>query len=210
MVAVRCDRETLEGLLEGQAEVWAVNYNAPKQIVVAGSTAGLAAFTAKLDEANVAFDALNVACAFHSPLLAAAEGLFASTLKGTTVHKATLPVWSNTTAEPYPTTTQALKKRLATHLVSPVRFTEEIEAMYADGARVFIEAGPGGVLGGLTKRIVAGEDEAVRIIQTEKSGTEGLTFLLQGLANYLTTGRKLIMEELFEGRDVQELDIDAP
>jgi acyl transferase domain-containing protein/NAD(P)H-dependent flavin oxidoreductase YrpB (nitropropane dioxygenase family)/NAD(P)-dependent dehydrogenase (short-subunit alcohol dehydrogenase family)/acyl carrier protein len=210
MVAVRCDRETLEGLLEGQAEVWAVNYNAPKQIVVAGSTAGLAAFTAKLDEAKVAFDALNVACAFHSPLLAAAEGLFASTLKGTTVHKATLPVWSNTTAEPYPTTAQALKKRLATHLVSPVRFTEEIEAMYADGARVFIEAGPGGVLGGLTKRIVTGEDEAVRIIQTEKAGTEGLTFLLQGLANYLTTGRELTMEELFEGRDVQELDIDAP
>jgi acyl transferase domain-containing protein/NAD(P)H-dependent flavin oxidoreductase YrpB (nitropropane dioxygenase family)/acyl carrier protein len=210
MVAVRCDRETLEGLLEGQTEVWAVNYNAPKQIVVAGSTAGLAAFTAKLDDAKVAFDVLNVACAFHSPLLASSEGLFANTLKGTTVHKATLPVWSNTTAEPYPTTAAAVKKRLAAHLVSPVRFTEEVEAMYADGARIFIEAGPGGVLGGLTKRIVGKEDEAVRIVQTEKAGAEGLTYLLQGLATYLTSGRELIMEELFEERDVQVLDIDAP
>ncbi|GHT78418.1 hypothetical protein FACS1894104_1570 [Actinomycetota bacterium] len=210
MVAVRCERPVLEDLLKGQAEVWAVNYNAPKQTVVAGGTEGLEAFTAKLDKAKVAYDRLNVACAFHSPLLAGAEALFANTLKGTTVHKARLPVWSNTTAEPYPTTAAAIKKRLAAHLVSPVRFTEEIEAMYADGARVFIEVGPGGVLGGLTKRIVADKDQPVRIVQTEQAGTEGLTYLLHGLAKYLTTGRELVMDELFEKRETQELDIDNP
>ncbi|MDR0347035.1 MAG: ACP S-malonyltransferase, partial [Coriobacteriales bacterium] len=149
MVAVSTDYETLAALLEDESEVWAVNLNAPQQTVVAGASKAIEAFCARLKEAEAGFTELNVACAFHSPLLASAEAYFAKALENVDFREPHLPLWSNTTAQPYPQTPAAIKKRLAEHVVSPVRFTDEVEAMYADGARVFIEAGPGSVLTGL-------------------------------------------------------------
>jgi acyl transferase domain-containing protein/NAD(P)H-dependent flavin oxidoreductase YrpB (nitropropane dioxygenase family)/NAD(P)-dependent dehydrogenase (short-subunit alcohol dehydrogenase family)/acyl carrier protein len=208
MVAVRTDRETLDGLLEGETEVWAVNFNAPKQTVVAGTSKGIEAFLSKLNEAGVSSSELNVAGAFHSPLLAEAEGRFATVLKSTKLDKATLPVWSNTTAEPYPKAATAIKKRLAEHLVNPVRFTDELEQMYANGVRVFIETGPGSVLTGLTDKTL--KKQTVVLIQTERDGAQGLRYLLQALARYLSTGRNIDFERLFKGREGTMLEIDEP
>jgi acyl transferase domain-containing protein len=87
-----------------------------------------------------------------------------------------------------------------------VRFTDEVEAMYADGARVFIEAGPGSVLTGLVEKNL--KDRPAVFIQTEKRGREGLTWLLRGLAHYLSTGRELDFEKLFKGRSAKIVDID--
>jgi acyl transferase domain-containing protein/NAD(P)H-dependent flavin oxidoreductase YrpB (nitropropane dioxygenase family) len=208
MAAVSTDRETLDGLLEDAGDIWAVNLNAPLQTVVAGSTEALGAFLKKLDEAGIGYSELNVACAFHSPLLAGADDGFAKALANVKLSKPTLPVWSNTTAEPYPQTAAGIKKRLAEHLVKPVRFTDEVERMYADGARIFIETGPGGVLIGLTDKILKGQTTVS--IQIEKRGAEGLTKLLHGLALYLSSGRELDFEKLFEGRDASMLDVDEP
>jgi acyl transferase domain-containing protein/NAD(P)H-dependent flavin oxidoreductase YrpB (nitropropane dioxygenase family) len=208
MVAVRTDRETLDGLLAGETEVWAVNFNAPKQIVVAGTSNGIEAFLSKLKEAGISSSELNVAGAFHSPLLAQAEGRFAAVLKGTKLGKQTLPVWSNTSAEPYPKTAATIKKRLAEHLVNPVRFTDEVERMYADGARVFIETGPGSVLTGLVDKTL--EEQTTVLIQTERDGAQGLRYLLQALARYISTGREIDFERLFRGRNVTMLEIDEP
>ena len=164
MAAVLADPQTLAPLLEGETEVWAVNYNTPRQTVVAGTSAGLEAFLQKLKEAKIAFDELNVACAFHSPLLAKAEGLFASVLEEISFARPALPVWSNTTAGIYPETAAEIRERLAKHLVCPVRFSEQIEKMYEDGARIFIEAGPGAVLTGLVEKTL--KDKAFATIQT--------------------------------------------
>jgi acyl transferase domain-containing protein/NAD(P)H-dependent flavin oxidoreductase YrpB (nitropropane dioxygenase family)/NAD(P)-dependent dehydrogenase (short-subunit alcohol dehydrogenase family) len=208
MVAVRTDRETLDGLLAGETEVWAVNFNAPKQTVVAGTSTGIEAFLNKLGEAGVSSSELNVAGAFHSPLLAEAEGRFAAVLKNTKLGKATLPVWSNTTAEPYPKAATAIKKRLAEHLVNPVRFTDELERMYAEGARIFIETGPGAVLTGLVDKTIT--DETTVLIQTERDGAQGLRYLLHTLACYVSTGRGIHFDHLFTGRGATMLEIDEP
>ncbi|MDR1184424.1 MAG: type I polyketide synthase, partial [Coriobacteriales bacterium] len=208
MIAVRTDRETLDDLLVDANDVWAVNLNAPRQTVVAGTSAGLEALAGRLDEAKVAWDRLNVAGAFHSPLLADAESGFAKVLAGVKLHKATLPVWSNTTAKPYPQTGAAIKRRLAEHLARPVRFVDEVEGMYAEGVRVFIEAGPGGVLTGLAGKTLA-EGEAV-LIQTERKDTNGLCQLLHALACYVSTGRELDFEKIFKGRVARMLEIDDP
>ncbi|MDR1184926.1 MAG: acyltransferase domain-containing protein, partial [Coriobacteriales bacterium] len=208
MVAVRTDRETLDGLLTDETEVWAVNFNAPKQTVVAGTSAGIEAFLGKLSEAGISSSELNVAGAFHSPLIAEAEGQFATVLKNTKLGKATLPVGSNTTAESYPKTATAIKKRLAEHLVNPVHFTDELERMYADGARIFIETGPGAVLTGLADKTIT--DETTVLIQTERDGAQGLRYLLHALACYVSTGRGINFGRLFTGRDVTMLEIDEP
>jgi acyl transferase domain-containing protein/NAD(P)H-dependent flavin oxidoreductase YrpB (nitropropane dioxygenase family)/NAD(P)-dependent dehydrogenase (short-subunit alcohol dehydrogenase family) len=208
MAAVRTDTDTLEALLDGAADVWAVNYNAPKQTVVAGTGPGLDAFLAKLDAEKVSYAELDVACAFHSPLLAGAQDSFAAVLKDVAFKKPSVPVWSNTTAEAYPTTAPAIRARLAEQLVSPVRFAREIESMYDDGARVFIEAGPGATLTTLAGRTI--KDKGIACIQTERADKECLEFLLTGLAHYLATGREISMDKLYEGRDAQEVNIDKP
>ncbi|MDR3307392.1 MAG: acyltransferase domain-containing protein, partial [Coriobacteriales bacterium] len=206
MAAVHTSKEALDQLLADEDEVWAVNLNAPTQTVVAASTAGMEGFLKRLEEAKVAFDVLSVACAFHSPLLAGAQERFAQVLEAVTVKKPTLPVWSNTTAKAYPRTPAAIKARLAEHLVKPVRFVEEIEHMYEDGVRVFVETGPGAVLTGLAGKTLKGKDFAV--IQTERGNTDGISYLLNGIAKYISTGREIKMENLFEGRDVELIDLD--
>lgn len=208
MAAVLGKPEKLETLLEGETEVWAVNYNAPRQTVVAGTSAGIEAFIAKLKAEKVACEPLNVACAFHSPILAKAKGIFAEKLKSVSFKKPRLQVWSNTTAGAYPGTATAIKSRLAEHLVNPVLFTKEIEGMYEAGARVFIEAGPGGVLTGLASKILKGK--GIVAIQTESKGEEGLSHLLKGLARYITTGRKINMEKLYDERSTTQVDLDDP
>jgi acyl transferase domain-containing protein/NAD(P)-dependent dehydrogenase (short-subunit alcohol dehydrogenase family) len=208
MIAVRTDRETLDDLLADASDIWAVNLNAPRQTVVAGTIVGLEALASKLDEAKIAWDRLNVAGAFHSPLLTDAEDGFAQALADVKLHKASLPVWSNTTAKPYPQAGAAIKKRLAEHLAKPVRFVDEVKGMYAEGARVFIEAGPGGVLTGLANKTLA-NGEAV-FIQTERKDANGLCQLLHALARYVSTGRTLDFEKIFKGRVAGVLEIDDP
>ncbi|MCL1791345.1 MAG: SDR family NAD(P)-dependent oxidoreductase [Peptococcaceae bacterium] len=208
MAAVMTDAETLGGLLEDEQDVWAVNYNTPRQTVVAGTTAGMEAFLKKAAEAKVACNELKVACAFHSPLLQGSDKTFTEALKGTSFRGTALPVWSNTDAGVYPETGKMIKERLAAHLVNPVLFTEEIRRMSDDGATVFIEAGPGGTLTKMAADIL--KDREIAVVQTERSGAEGLTVFLQALAKYITTGRMINMERLFDGREATQLNIDEP
>jgi acyl transferase domain-containing protein len=203
MAAVRADRATLHALLQDADAVWAANLNAPQQTVVAGTSEGMAAFLNTLSDQGISASELNVACAFHSPLLASAEGLFAKVLEDVSLGEARLPVWSNTTAELYPTTPEGIKQRLAEHLVKPVRFAEELEQMYEEGARIFIETGPGCVLTGLAAQTFEGRD--VALITTERNNTQGLTYLLHALAHYASLNRPLNYPRLFEGRAPRQL-----
>lgn len=208
MVAVFADGGTVTELLADSTDIWAVNFNAPGQTVVAGTSAAVECFLQQLTEAQLSFRELKVAGAFHSPLLAAAEGNFAQVLEQIDFNEPAIPIWSNTTATAYPQEASAIRERLSKQLVNPVRFVEEIEGMYEAGARVFVEVGPGGTLSGLVDKIVRDREHIA--IQTERAGTEGLTYLLNALARYLASGRTLIVEKLFEGRAAQKLQIDSP
>ena len=208
MTAIFTDADTLNKLLESETEIWAVNYNAPRQTVVAGAAPAMVVFLEKLDSEKIAYKALNVSSAFHSPLLAGADTAFAKALNSVKISKPYLPVWSNTDAHLYPKTIKGIKERLAEHLVNAVRFTSEIKAMKEDGASVFIEVGPGNTLTGLTSEIL--KDQEISVIHTEKGNAEGLTLLLQGIAKYIATGRSVNMEKLFENRDTEELNLDDP
>ena len=208
MTAVFTDTDTLEKLLESETEIWAVNYNGPRQTVVAGTTSAMATFLDKLETEKISHKALKVSSAFHSPLLKGADIAFAKALDKVKMNKSTRPVWSNTDGKQYPETATEIKERLATHLVSAVHFTDEIKAMNSGGASVFIEVGPGNTLIDLTSKILKEAD--ISVIQTEKVNAEGLTLLLQGIAKYLSTGRHINMEKLFENRDTKELNLNDP
>jgi len=208
MAAVLTDGATLSDLLEGTDDIWPVNYNAPRQTVVAGTSSGMEAFLKKAEQAGVPCKELNTDCAFHSPLLEGADEKFAAAMEGFTFCEPAVAVMSNTDAGYYPPDADGVKKRLARHLVSPVRFADEIAAMDADGVGVFVEAGPGGSLTQLAAETLKGS--ASVCIRMEDGSVDGLTFFLQGLATYISTGRTIKMSELFRGRGAEALYIEDP
>ena len=207
MLAVSAKQEDLPKLIGDIKDVYAVNFNAPTQCVIAGSTAAIKQLSAVLKEAKVSFRPLEVACAFHSPLVAKSKVLYQEVLSKVTFSDLQIPVWSNTTAKAYPTKASAIKERLTDHLIKPVLFVDELRDMYAEGARIFIEVGPGKVLSGLTKSCI-GQNEV--ILHTEDQGQNKLSNLLGTLAGYMATGREIDLEKLFEGRAAKFIKLDEP
>ncbi|MBO9672460.1 MAG: SDR family NAD(P)-dependent oxidoreductase [Sphingobacteriaceae bacterium] len=207
MLAVSAKQEDLTQYLSNIEAVYPVNFNAPTQCVIAGSTEAISKLAAVLKEAKVSFRPLEVACAFHSPLVAKSKQLYQNVLSSVKFSDLKIPVWSNTTAKEYPTEAAAVKERLTDHLIKPVLFVDELRDMYAAGARVFVEVGPGKVLSGLTRSCI-GKDEV--ILHTEDQGQNKLSNLLGTLAGYMATGREIKLEKLFEGRSVKTIKLDEP
>ncbi|MCL1934057.1 MAG: acyltransferase domain-containing protein [Candidatus Azobacteroides sp.] len=206
-VAVITTEEELKVLLEGETEVWAVNHNSPKQIVVAGTAQGIESFLKKAAGKNIICKEINGEYAFHSPLLAKAEKLYAEALKAYDFKSPEIPVWSNMTGEIYPKETDTIKMYMAKHLDQPIEFTRQIENMYKAGARIFIETGPGRVQLGLVESVLG---KKVATIQTENKSSEGISYYLKALGQYLSLGKDFHIEKLFEGRHVTFLSIDEP
>jgi acyl transferase domain-containing protein/NAD(P)H-dependent flavin oxidoreductase YrpB (nitropropane dioxygenase family) len=184
------------------------NDNGPGQVVISGPTEALEKATARLAEAGLASKRLPVACAFHSPVVAGAAETFGRSLAQRTVASPALPVWSNTTAQPYPSAPAEVRRRLAEQVARPVRFREQVEAMYDAGARIFVEVGPGKVLTGLVGRIL-GPDRPHTAIAVDASGKGDLTGLLTALARLAVTGVPVDTAALFEGR-TRPIDLAAP
>ncbi|MCX2453793.1 SDR family NAD(P)-dependent oxidoreductase [Pedobacter sp. PLR] len=205
MIAVNGNQEVLLKLIEGLEDVWAVNFNSPTQLVIAGTTPAIKQLSEILKAEKISFRPLEVACAFHSPMVAKSKGIYKEVLDEVDFKDLNLPVWSNTTAEVYPKTAIAVKERLTDHLVKPVRFVEQVQQMYADGARIFIEVGPGKVLSSLVKACIA-KDEL--LLYAEDNGHNKITHLLCTIAAYVATGRDVKMEKLFEGREAKLLNLD--
>ena len=129
------------------------NYNCPGQIVISGSMAGIDAACEKLTAAGAKrVLKLKVGGAFHSPLMEPARAELAEAIESTTSSKPVCPVYQNVDARPQ-TDPDVIRKNLVAQLTSPVRWTQTVQNMVADGATRFVELGPGNVLQGLIKKI---------------------------------------------------------
>ena len=134
--------------------VVAANYNCPGQLVVSGSAAGVARACEALKAAGAKRALpLPVGGAFHSPLMQSAAAALAEAIEKTTFAEARCPVYQNVDARPH-TAPAEIKANLLAQLTAPVRWTQLVQAMAADGATEFVECGPGKVLQGLVKKIV--------------------------------------------------------
>lgn len=133
--------------------VVAANYNCPGQLVISGSKEGINIACEKLKEAGARRALpLPVGGAFHSPLMEPARAELEEAIKSTTFKQPVCPIYQNATANPS-TDVEVIKKNLIDQLTAPVRWTQSVQAMVADGASEFIESGPGNVLQGLVKKI---------------------------------------------------------
>jgi NAD(P)-dependent dehydrogenase (short-subunit alcohol dehydrogenase family)/acyl carrier protein len=118
-----------------------------------------------------------------------------------------LKVFSNATAAPYPHDPKAIATLLAEHLVSPVRFADEVEAMYQAGARIFVEVGPRNTLTGLTGQILA--DRPHLAVAPDGAGRSGILQLYHVLGQLAAHGVALNLDRLYEGRAARRLNLSA-
>lgn len=152
------DNKTIEDVCEevrnsGAGIVVAANYNCNGQVVISGETAAVETACAKLKEAKAKRAlVLPVGGAFHSPLMEPARAELAEAIESTVINEPVCPVYQNVDALPH-TDPAEIKRNLLIQLTAPVKWTQIVEKMTADGATEFVELGPGKVLQGLISKI---------------------------------------------------------
>ena len=129
------------------------NYNCPGQVVISGTNAGIDAACEKMLAAGARRALkLKVGGAFHSPLMAPAKEELTRAIDATEFKTPVCPVYQNVDGKPH-TNPDEIKANLIEQLTAPVRWTQDVQAMIADGATDFVELGPGKVLQGLVSKI---------------------------------------------------------
>ncbi len=148
--------EELCAQIEG---VWPANYNCPGQIVVSGEENAVDELIGKANELGARRAVkLKVSGAFHSPLVAKAAEILRPAVERLSFHDPVAPFMSTVTARIEPA--QRMAGLLLEQITAPVRFTQAARGLIKDGARTFVEVGPGNVLSGLLKRI----DQTVKAV----------------------------------------------
>lgn len=189
MLAVSASAAVIHEILEAeQLDLIIANNNAPRQVVLSGATDQIKRAYEQLKKRGLSAKILTVSAAFHSSFVSAAEKPFGQFLQAIRFKPGTMPVFANTTSEQYPKTETAVKQLLARQLAQPVEFVAQIENMYAEGVRTFIEAGPGNTLTGLVKSILGDRDYTAVALDASKGKQGGQYDLACALASITSTG----------------------
>ncbi len=165
MAALSAGPGPVAALLDGLEDIGVANHNGPDQTVISGARAAVAEAVRRAKSAGIRAQMLPVARAFHSPLVASARGPLADLATRVGIEPPRRPVYSNVTAAPYPDVAAAIAAQVGDHLACPVRFAEMVESMHDDGARVFVEAGPGSRLTGLVGAILGWPPPPGRVVR---------------------------------------------
>jgi acyl transferase domain-containing protein len=175
MLAVGADAHTVASAIKESAigDLWLANINAPRQTVVSGTVRAIEALHERLSAAGLTARRLAVSVAFHSSLARSAVGPLREFLGQLELTAPRIDVYGNADAAIYGGEPDAIRRTLADHPAAPVRFLDQIEAMYADGVRTFIEVGAGSALTGLIRAILGDRDHLA--VSLDKRGRDGVT-----------------------------------
>ncbi len=204
MAALMAGPNQMDELLEKIPDVHAVNWNGPSQTVISGSADSVRRVVQRAESSGIHARILPVSGAFHSPKLTGVKEPLATLASRLGIAPPNTSVYSNATAARMETDPDRIADRIGEHASLPVRFAEMIETMYADGARLFVEAGPSATLTPLIHSILG--DRPHRAIALDRQGRPGLLSLLHGLAKLVVSGVPIRLERLIEGRGARRLD----
>jgi acyl transferase domain-containing protein len=154
MMAVEGNVDEIQKKVQDFPGVTVANLNSNTQVVLAGATPAIENADQILKGMGYATTQLPVSAAFHTSLVEHASQPFAQKIDTVTFNKAKIPVYSNTTGEPYPSSIPDIKETLTGHMLKPVLFRREIENIYAAGGYFFIEFGPRRILTNLVSNIL--------------------------------------------------------
>lgn len=204
MAVVQATKEDLLNHLKGFAGVVIANHNAPLQSVISGSRASVEAVVSYLNKIEIKARILPVAGAFHTCLVAKAQMPLAVAIAATDLQLPKIPVYANSTAQPYDLDVEAIRNQLSKHLLGSVEYVSQIEAMYEKGARVFIELGPKSILTKLNSQNLADKPHVAVSFDGNGGGLRGF---LSALGSLVTQGVRVKLSALFDNRNVRELDL---
>jgi len=196
MCAVTAPVEEVCKLIEefGRSAVIA-NYNASNQVVLSGDSTTIDDVAQRFSSAGINARPLDVATAFHSEIVGSAAAPFAKFLADIPFRMPELPVYANATAQPYAGNAQEMRTTLANQIAQPVRFAEQIQAMWQAGARTFVEVGPGSVLTNLVANCLAGKEHSA--VPLDAKGRNGIRSLWIGLAELVAAGVRMNFDGLW-------------
>lgn len=204
MAAVRASADEVLAALGDRHEVVLANMNAPDQTVIAGPTDAVEGAVEALSAARIKAKAIPVACAFHSPVVAAAADTLRGHLDAVAVKMPSVPVYSNVTAGPHPSDADGIRTLVSRQVAEPVRFADQLRAMRSAGATLFVEVGPGAVLSGLVRRVLGDDVTAIPC-----DGNPGLRAFLTSLARLAISNVPVDAATLFSGRRPLPLELAA-
>ncbi|PHY62904.1 type I polyketide synthase [Shewanella xiamenensis] len=149
------DIEAINDCLAQFDGVKIANYNSPTQLVIAGTTTATQQAAKAIGDLGFKAIALPVSGAFHTPLVAHAQKPFSEAIDKAQFNTPKIALYANSTGELHSTDANAIKAAFKDHMLQSVHFSEQLKAMYAAGARVFVEFGPKNILQKLTENTLA-------------------------------------------------------
>ena len=192
MMAVSAPLDEIARLIEEQElDVVVANRNAPGQSVLSGGHNAIDDAEQACRTRGYRTTRLSVAAAFHSDCVADAAEPFRAALDGYAFAPASIPVFANTTAGPYPDDADAARDLLGHQLACPVDFVNQIRNLYDAGARTFVEVGPGRVLTGLSSAILGERPCLATAVDASLGKRSGLADLARVLAQLAAAGHSV-------------------
>ncbi len=158
MLAVKAGQAEVAAALASLQGVKIANINSSKQVILGGSTPAIQQAQQQLQAQGFSVVALPVSAAFHTALVEHAQQPFAHIIQQYQFNAPQLPVFANSTAQPYPTAPAAIQQILQGQLLKPVLFQQQIENLYQAGGRIFVEFGPKRILTNLVNDILQGKE----------------------------------------------------
>ena len=197
MLAVRAGAEQAAQLIKSHHldDLVVANKNAPQQTVISGGAADIEKAETIFNDQGLHCVRLKVSNAFHSHLMTPAQEPFQEALGQIAFQEAKIPVFANSTAEPYPDTEQGSRELLAGQLVRPVEFIREITNMHQTGVGTFLEVGPGKVLTGQVKAILENQAFQALAMDASKGARSGSFDLARTLAHLAALGYEIDLEK---------------
>nr|BAP47694.1 polyunsaturated fatty acid synthase PfaA [Aureispira marina] len=158
MLAVKAGQAQVEQAISNLQGVKIANVNSGKQVILGGSTAAIQQAQTALQAQGFSVVPLQVSAAFHTELVQHAQQPFAQTVQNYNFQAPQIPVFANSTAQPYPAAPAAIQNILQGQLLQPVLFKQQIENLYQAGGRIFVEFGPKRVLTNLVSDILQNKE----------------------------------------------------
>jgi acyl transferase domain-containing protein/NAD(P)-dependent dehydrogenase (short-subunit alcohol dehydrogenase family) len=206
MAAVNADGDVVARHIRHISNIAVANVNAPEQTVVSGAEEAVAEAVEHFNGIGYRVYPIPVSGAFHSPLITAAAEQLSDYMKKVNFCDPCMDVYSNVNAAPYPGDPKEIPKQLVRHMVKGVQFVDQIEAMYENGASIFVECGPKNVLGGLVNRILGERSHCM--IGSDSKEQSALTQICHILGNLAAHGVKINLGKLYHGRTLKQLDLE--
>jgi acyl transferase domain-containing protein/NAD(P)-dependent dehydrogenase (short-subunit alcohol dehydrogenase family) len=189
MLAVWAPLAEIEDLLKREnLDVVLANRNGPAQGVLSGSRNSIAEAARLCRRNGWSVKDLPVGGAFHSPLMRDAQATFFKKVLESRIAPTPVTVFSNSTTAPYPPDVESARQLLGEHLLLPVDFAGEIEAMYRAGVRTFIEIGPKPVMSGLVSSILKGRPFQVIAVDASAGKHSGALDLAKTICHLAALG----------------------